>query len=153
MALPQEITGALEEIKEKDLINKFYEFINQHNIPFFVKNYKSPNAVALRSGVYVSNLFLNNYKGYILLFALLHESAHYIRYKDIEYDLVSLTDFSFEEFFQKVVIEENYANDLAYTIFKNWVNDLGLEKLNTHLKSIENLEKLHQKTNIFTFII
>ncbi len=138
MALPQEITGALDKIEEKDLINKFYEFVNQNNIPYYVQNFSSPNAVALRSGVYISKLFFHKYTDYALLYALLHESAHYIRYKDIDYDLVDLTDLPFEEFFKKITIEENYADDLAIKTLTTWIKDLNLnlEKL---LKNIENL--------------
>ncbi len=139
MALPQEIISVLEKIEEKDLINKFYEFVEQNQIPFYVKKLASPNAVALRSGVYVSNLFINKFKDYYFLFAMLHESAHYLRYNNIDYDLVQLTDLPFEEFLKKITIEEDYADDLAETILMGWINELNLnEKLKETLIKIQN---------------
>ena len=68
---------------------KLLSWMNSQGVPYKSRRLKGPMGFATFDGVYLNLDVILNYNPSLLFFVILHETAHYKRIKDSDYNSVS----------------------------------------------------------------
>lgn len=123
----EEFYGMLRDVdaqQQLPYLEGVIQLIDEKQIPMGITNFQQSGAIGLtlNDKIYISNKlieklieFKDHEHYYILLFAILHEMAHYMRIQRSEDGRV-ITDLNhsvFNVFYDRVVLEETIANKYA----------------------------------------
>jgi len=122
-----EALRAIDSNYKQDYLEKVISIIEAEEIPFELNNFKAPGAIGLTvpDKVLIGLNFINKLvinaptntdSYYILIFVILHETAHFKRMKKHPVE-TELNTSVFNSFLSTVTIEEEVANRFALRMF------------------------------------